>query len=227
MCFSATASFTAGAILLGVGASTWRMAPRASDQPLAAIPALFGLQQLVEGLIWIGLADDGSEFSSLVTAIYAFFSHVLWPVYVPFATWLAESQRGRRRALAAALVCGVVLGTYILARLSGDPLVAHARGGHLEYFNRDTFGPAVMLPYLAITTGSLTLSSRPYIRLFGLLTVGAFLVAYAIYATWLISVWCFFAAALSAIVWLHFAARPVPTPAGPPGPHAYGWHSPL
>lgn len=222
MCFSATASFTAGAILLGIGASTWRMARQPSDQPLAAVPVLFGLQQLVEGLVWIGLADGGSPFSGLVTAIYAFFSHVLWPVYVPFATWLVESQRGRRRALGATLVCGVVLGTFILARLAGDPLVAHATGGHLEYINRDTFGPAVMLPYLAITTGSLALSSRPYIRLFGLLTVGAFLVAYAIYAAWLISVWCFFAAALSAIVWLHFAARHVPTPAGPPGPHVYG-----
>lgn len=39
-----------------------------------------------------------------------------------------------------------------------------------------------MLPYLAITTGSLALSNRPYIRLFGLLTVAAFLVAYWIYA---------------------------------------------
>ena len=31
--------------------------------------------------------------------------------------------------------------------------------------------------------------------------------AYAFYATWFISVWCFFAALLSAVVYLHFSVR--------------------
>jgi uncharacterized membrane protein (DUF2068 family) len=35
----------------------------------------------------------------------------------------------------------------------------------------------------------------------------SFIVAYGFYALWLISVWCFFAAVLSGVVWLHFRGR--------------------
>ena len=52
MCFSANASFAAGALLLGISAFTIRAARTPAEQPLAAIPLLFGLQQLCEGAIW-------------------------------------------------------------------------------------------------------------------------------------------------------------------------------
>nr|WP_315431705.1 hypothetical protein [uncultured Albidiferax sp.] len=35
----------------------------------------------------------------------------------------------------------------------------------------------------------------------------SFVAAYTVYTTWFISVWCFFAAVLSGIVWLHFRQR--------------------
>jgi hypothetical protein len=38
-------------------------------------------------------------------------------------------------------------------------------------------------------------------------------VEYAAYAVWFISLWCFFAALLSALVWLHFGRRR-PAPSG-------------
>jgi hypothetical protein len=206
MCFSATASFTASAMLLAAGVATWRMAARSSERPLAALPLLFGVQQLSEGLLWSGVAAP--QAAPALTWIYAFFSHVLWPVYVPIAVWLVEAQRGRRRAIAAHAVCGLLLGSGLLASLLGDPLVATAVGGHIEYTNGALYGPAVMLSYLAVTTGSLLISSRPWIRLFGLAAFASFLLAYAAYARWVVSVWCFFAAALSGIVWVHFAAQP-------------------
>ena len=61
---------------------------------------------------------------------------------------------------------------------------------------------------------------------FGALALQSFGAAYAIYATWLISVWYFFAALMSAVVYLHFAlrgpGRPVPTGARtrPPTQHS-------
>ena len=47
MCFSAQASFTAGTVLLIVGAATVRRARARSELPYACIPLLFGIQQLL------------------------------------------------------------------------------------------------------------------------------------------------------------------------------------
>ena len=44
---------------------------------------------------------------------------------------------------------------------------------------------------------------------FGVLALLSFGAAYAFYATWFISVWCFFAALLSAVIYLHFGVREV------------------
>ena len=51
MCFSATASFTAGVALLVVGTATARLASGRAELPLAVIPVLFGIQQLIEGVL--------------------------------------------------------------------------------------------------------------------------------------------------------------------------------
>jgi uncharacterized membrane protein (DUF2068 family) len=45
------------------------------------------------------------------------------------------------------------------------------------------------------------------VQVFGALALLSFGAAYAFYATWFISVWCFFAALLSAVVYLHFGVR--------------------
>ena len=51
MCFSATASFSVGALLIGIGALTLKTAKHRREWPLAAIPLLFAIQQLSEGVI--------------------------------------------------------------------------------------------------------------------------------------------------------------------------------
>jgi hypothetical protein len=45
------------------------------------------------------------------------------------------------------------------------------------------------------------------VKLFGVLALSSFAAAYFFYATWFISVWCFFAAILSGTVFLHFVSR--------------------
>ena len=64
-----------------------------------------------------------------------------------------------------------------------------------------------MTLYLMSTTLSPFLSSYRTVKLFGVLLLLSFAAAYALYATWFISVWCFFAALLSVAVYLHFVLR--------------------
>ena len=99
MCFSATASFAAGAALLGVGAVTVSRVRRPAELPFAMIPGLFGVQQLVEGALWLTFADTAPHANSVLTHAYSFFSHVLWPIYVPIAVLLLEPEAWRRKLL--------------------------------------------------------------------------------------------------------------------------------
>ena len=203
MCFSATASFSAGALLLGLGTLTLKSARRPRELPFAAIPLLFAIQQLSEGVIWLTFSDDAPLLSAVMTHVYSFFSHVLWPVYVPMAVLLIEPPGWRRQALLAFVAAGVAVGAYLLYVLAAFPVVSRPTGQHIEYVSPHFFAAVAMTLYLLSTTVSLLLSTHRTVKVFGVLALLSFAAAYYFYATWFISVWCFFAALLSAVVYLH------------------------
>ena len=208
MCFSATASFTAGALLLGIGALTLKSAKRPREWPFAAIPLLFAIQQLIEGVIWLTFSAGAPLLNTVMTHAYSFFSHVLWPVYLPVAVLMIEPPGGRRRTLTALVVAGSAVGAYLLYVLVAFPVVSRPTGQHVEYDSPHFFAAAVMTLYLVSTTVSPLLSTLRGVQVFGALALLSFGAAYYFYATWFISVWCFFAALLSTVIYLHFALRP-------------------
>ena len=204
MCFSAAASFSAGVPLLIVGVLTTRRAGKSSGLALAAIPLLFGIQQLLEGVLWLTFPDRAPLLNTVLTYVYTFFSHVLWPVYVPLAVLLIEPSPWRRKVLAAIVVAGALVAAYLLYSLVRLPLVAQVTGSHIAYLSPHFFALEVMSLYLLGTCVGSLFSSHRFVRLFGVAAFISFMAAYAFYATWFISVWCFFAAVLSGVVLLHF-----------------------
>jgi hypothetical protein len=207
MCFSASVSFAAGTALLAVGAVTLKKAGQRSELAYAAIPLLFGVQQILEGVLWLTFRFDAALVNVAATFAYSFFSHVLWPIYVPFAGLLLEPVRWRRRVILVGLMAGAAAGLYLLVNMVRIPIVSRAVEGHIEYASPHFYILAVMGGYLAGTCASLLFSSHRYVKLFGLAALLSFIGAYAAYAKWFISVWCFFAAVLSMIVLLHFTDR--------------------
>ena len=207
MCFSATASFSAGALLLGIGALTLKSVKRRREWPFAAIPLLFAIQQLIEGVIWLTFSADAPLLNTVMTHAYSFFSHVLWPVYLPVAVMMIEPPGGRRRTLAALVLAGSAVGAYLLYVLVAFPVVSRPTGLHVEYNSPHFFAAAVMTLYLVSTTVSPLLSTLRGVKVFGALALLSFGAAYYFYATWFISVWCFFAALLSTVIYLHFGWR--------------------
>ena len=64
MCFSASASFTASAVLMPLGLYSHHLAShqeRPDYKPLALVPFFFGVQQFVEGLERTALHHGGIE----------------------------------------------------------------------------------------------------------------------------------------------------------------------
>ena len=208
MCFSATASFSAGALLLGIGTLTLKLAKHPREWPFAAIPLLFAIQQLGEGVIWLTFSADVPLLNTVMTHVYSFFSHVLWPVYLPVAVLMIEPPGGRRQTLTVFAAAGAVLAAYLLYVLVAFPVVSRPTGQHVEYDSPHFFAAEVMTLYLVSTTVSPLLSTLRGVKVFGALALLSFGAAYYFYATWFISVWCFFAALLSAVICLHFAWRP-------------------
>lgn len=97
MCFSATASFTAGVILVTAGALTLRHVKSKSTILFACIPLLFGIQQIVEGIVWTSF--ESPMLHAVATYVFVMFSHVLWPSFVPFSIWLIEKDPMRKKIL--------------------------------------------------------------------------------------------------------------------------------
>lgn len=207
MCFSATASFSAGALLSGLGTLTLKSARRPHELPFAAIPLLFAIQQLSEGVIWLTFRYEAPLLNAVMTHVYSFFSHVLWPVYVPVAVLLIEPPGWRQQALLAFVAAGVAVGAYLLYFLVAFPVVSRPTGQHIEYVSPHFFAAVAMTLYLLSTTVSLLLSTHRTVKVFGVLALWSFASAYWFYTTWFISVWCFFAALLSMVVYLHFLPR--------------------
>lgn len=207
MCFSATASFTAGTLLSAVGVATLRAAKTRAERPFAMIPLLFGIQQLIEGVIWLTFSHDAPLLKQTMTYLYSGFSHVLWPIYVPFAMGILEAVPWRRTAIFAFEAAGVPVGLYLLYFLVTRPLVAEVVGSHIVYVSPHFYRIPVMAAYLAATCVSCFFSSHGFVKLFGVLALLSFIVAYVVHVTALISIWCFFAAILSLVIYLHLRFR--------------------
>ncbi len=210
MCFSASASFIAGATLTIAGVATLRMATRPAQIPFALIPLLFGIQQLMEGLIWLSFVRGSAIDNASLTLIYSEFSHVLWPIYVLFAVGLLETVAWRRNAMVACQLASLAVGLYLLYFIVQYPVTSRVLGKHIVYESPHFYIVGVIILYFISTCMSSLLSSNNTIRLFGALSVVTFLAAYAIHVATLVSVWCFFAAVLSFIAYFYFRQQRLP-----------------
>lgn len=211
MCFSATASVIVGGSLTVAGVATLKLARGRAELPFAAIPLLFAVQQLVEGLLWYSIQNDMLQLKTAMTYLFTFFSHLLWPVFIPFAVTRMEGvdvaiEPWRNNAMWGFRVVGVVVAMFLLELVATQPLTAVV-DIHIVYVTPFFYDWPMMVFYIAATCIVCLFSTYPLVRLFGLMVLVFFFVSYWFYTHALFSVWCFFAAILSLIVYLHFRQR--------------------
>ena len=119
-------------------------------------------------------------------------------------------------AVGVATLAGAAVGRYLRYFLVSLPIVAQV-GRHINYVAPYFYIATVMFLYVLGTYISSLCSRRQWIRLFGVASFLSFGAASALNDAWFISALCFFAAALSGILLLHFLCRR----AFPPE----GWHA--
>jgi hypothetical protein len=203
MCFSAGASFTAGVMLTFVGTETLRKVHKPSQIALASIPVFFAAQQFTEGVLWSTIGQPAHATLEIVfTHLFLIMAQVVWPVLIPVALLLLEENRTRKKILFVLLAVGVAIGLYYSYRLIAHSIRAEIIGRHVVY--QDTspnlLGLVTIILYLIATIAPFFVSSMKRVYVLGIIMSLSFIVAALFYLRCLTSVWCFFAAVISFVV---------------------------
>lgn len=203
MCFSTTASLGAGLLLSGVGYLASRKVKVPEQRALASIPVLFAVQQFAEGTVWYSFSDPAlASWTHPAALVFLFFAEVLWPAWMPFAILALEKDHWRRRILYSLGGLGLILSAHSIYLLFAYPVDARIVEHHIQY---NLGFPNTWFFFLTIAYGVATVaptffSSVPKMWVLGLSVLIAFLISRVLYADYIISVWCFFAALISGVV---------------------------
>lgn len=209
MCFSASVSYGAAAVLVPTGLYAVQQAMRLQPayRVMALVPIFFGIQQGFEGRVWQMLeAGDAADAVPFALAFH-FFSHFLWLWWIPLSSYLVEREKIRRRVFFGITLFGGLAGGLVYFALLFNPewmsvemeehsIVYNVSSTYRAPVEIDIPIPASAL-YGLIILVPLLFSSHRHIRIFGGLVALSIVMASLAYGYAFVSVWCFFAAVLS------------------------------
>lgn len=207
MCFSPTISFTASAALGVVGIATLTQVKDKREILLASMPLLFAAQQGIEGLLWLNLLGNGA-YVTVLSILFLFFASFWWPIHAPLGSFLLETQPWRKKIIGLLVAGGLVVGVAQLIALFQHPVSAQIINKCIYYYHTEAPYPMLMLVlYGLATVGAGIISSKRIINLFSVLVVIFAYISWRVYTVNFASVWCFFAAVLSFVLYFYFKLR--------------------
>lgn len=205
MCFSAPVSFITGAALVATGIATTRKASK-KEKMIGVVPLIFGIQQLIEGGLWLTLGS--APWNTIFTYGFLLFAYVIWPVYTPIAVLSVETSPLRRKILKLCIALGAVVSGYLLLNMFTHNVTSEiTQKGSMTYAQTIAFWQAASVIYIIVTCGACLISSKKFIRIFGVLLSLSLIAAGLLYLTSFGSVWCFFAAFLSLGIGITFLTK--------------------
>ncbi len=205
MCFSATASYTAATLLIPAGVASVYKAYQTDRRYIAlcALPFLFGLQQLFEGLVWTSGESGDMLAVGRYSLAYMFFSWLAWPVWVPVSTYFLEPPC-RKSYYLGFIVLGSFLGAgqflpyFVHQSWLTVSFLPHAIVyGGVELFDFLMMRQYTYMIYSAVVVLPLLLCSRFEAKIFGILVAAVMVTTYVFFAFAYISVFCFGGALMS------------------------------
>ncbi|MDC8444584.1 MAG: hypothetical protein LV471_01455 [Nitrosomonas sp.] len=205
MCFSAEASFLISGSLLVVGKAIIGKVKERNDYPVALIPLVFATQQIIEGLLWVSLAHHNLFLQFWLGNLYGVFVGIIWPLYAPLAIYFAETNDHRKKMIRLFAIAGFALSIYTVIALINQPVTVEIINQHIYYEHYVHAYPLIIPLYLLVTCVPFIFSSFRNLRLTGYIITLGFVVAFSVYTVTFVSVWCFFAAIASTLIFFHFA----------------------
>ena len=206
MCVSAEISFgLSGLLVVGGGYAVHKA--RETDEryvPLALFPVLVGVQQFIEGIVWVEAATYDQDLLRIAALGYLFFVWMIWPVRVPYMTARLEDNLQKRKLFQYFTLAGLVLGSILyLPNLwrpdwLGIEIVRHSVAYQCTYLT-DSVLPIdlLYLVYLSIIALPPLLSSFRALNILGAGLVSFVPLTYFFFSYAHVSVLCFFAAVVT------------------------------
>lgn len=204
MCFSAGASFTGGAVISAIGIATLREAKGPSSRIFGSIPLVFAFQQIAEGVVWLTLQTGGNEIIKTgATFLFLIMALIIWPILIPYSVMRLEENRRRKRIISFTLSAGIFLSFYYAVFLVTRSVNPQINEHHIQYVNDfpQMAGHFAFGVYVIATIIPLFLSTVKKMYIFGMLVFLSCLITGFFYREYLTSVWCFFAALISMVIY--------------------------
>ena len=225
LCFSPEVSFAAAAVLIPCSVYSISRARKVAPKflMLAALPAVFGLQQICEGFVWLGL-NSGTDWLVRISSLaFLFIASIFWPCWIPLSSARIDTRNTAKRFFYALSALGTAVGLafYIPVLFNSTSWLTTKIAGHSIQYDFKTLRPlqdisdgAWQLVYALIIFIPLLASERKQIKIFGVLVVLSAVLSYLVFSYAFLSVWCLFAAVLSAylVVMLHQTSKGHPSP---------------
>ena len=207
MCFSTGADIAAGSVLLPVAAVSLGHVRHAREIPLATLPLVFAVHQLIEAVVW---AHDDGHFSAGVAHAavwaYAAIALPLLPTLFPAAVLLVEPP-GRRRRAVVFLLIGFAVSVRFIYAMSTHPLRVTVHPHAISYNIGLHDGLWWAILYVVAVVGTALLSGDRTIIAFGIANLVGLTVVGIVYAEAFASLWCVWAALTSVLVATHMVRR--------------------
>ena len=212
MCFSASASFTAGAFLVPIGAYAVASAislKRYHYILLALVPFFFGIQQIIEGGVWLSYDTNAKENLHLFSLGFVFFSHFFWPFWIPISVYIIMRNHTCTRAWVTLFlaVVGCILGvvSYIPFLLNPESIQVALCASSIQYSYQTVLDALIgtnigKYVYIAIIILPLWICRDWAVKIMGVLVLLSVIASYLFYSYAFNSVWCFFSAVISMYV---------------------------
>ncbi len=205
MCFSASANFIGSAVLGMIGIATLTEVKHRRELLFAAMPCLFALHQFTEGFVWLGLDH---RLPPIVIhdagAAFVLYAQGLLPFLLPLSVLLIEPTLVRRRRMLGFSILGALLSLYILWGLIAYPLYISAGTDGVVYLNSVSTTTIVAMLYVVATCGALFFSGFRVLVVLAALNLSGLLIVMLVRRYEFTSLWCFYAAMVSAMIYLFF-----------------------
>ncbi len=205
MCFSPEADLVVGGIVVAMGVDALRRVHEPRQILFASLPLLFGLHQIDEAFVWLGLEGHVSESIERVGVwVYLLFALAALPALVPVAVLAVERSATRRRLIAPMAALGIAVGVSLAVALFRGSVNAVIDGRHIAYdVSALHQGRDLTALYVVAACGALILCSYRDIALLGILNLIAVPVLMWMTVSGFISLWCFWAAIVSVVIDVH------------------------
>ena len=201
MCFSEPVSFAAGGVLIVGGAFAGWKAFKINKRyfPISQMPTLAGLQQVMEGHVWMGVNSSDPFMVWWAAMGFIFFSWFMWPVWIPFSIYFLEPPASwRKLPLLGFALAGVVFGLVLFVPHLLHPDWIDVRVNQQSLAYEDTMFLDYLIPrwltyliYILLIVTSTMFSTYLHVRLFGLTLIVITAVVYAFLIHAYISFFCF------------------------------------